>query len=58
MREEPRTSESAHTNPHAGADEKPKSFLMKYWHILLPLALLLLTTGEDPPKKGEGKKDK
>mmetsp|Transcript_29269 Transcript_29269/g.88032 ORF Transcript_29269/g.88032 Transcript_29269/m.88032 type:complete len:225 (+) Transcript_29269:40-714(+) len=42
---------SSQDNPHA-EPQKPKSFLMKYWHILLPLALLLLTTSEpEPPKK-------
>ena len=30
--------------------QKPKSFLAKYWHIILPLALLLLTTKEPEPE--------
>ena len=37
-----------------GADEErppPTSFFRKYWHIILPLALLLLTTGEPEPTK-------
>ena len=38
----------------SGADEErppPTSFFRKYWHIILPLALLLLTTGEPEPTK-------
>ncbi|KAJ1456535.1 hypothetical protein M885DRAFT_517312 [Pelagophyceae sp. CCMP2097] len=31
-------------------DEKPnKSFLMRYWHIIVPVALLLLTSKDAPP---------
>eukprot|EP00566_Odontella_aurita_P015788 CAMPEP_0113529738 /NCGR_PEP_ID=MMETSP0015_2-20120614/2556_1 /TAXON_ID=2838 /ORGANISM="Odontella" /LENGTH=278 /DNA_ID=CAMNT_0000428393 /DNA_START=148 /DNA_END=984 /DNA_ORIENTATION=- /assembly_acc=CAM_ASM_000160 len=38
-----------------GVDQdKPqnKSFLMRYWYIILPLAIMSLTGGEEPPPQG------
>lgn len=43
---------SSTTNPQPKSSKKNKSFLQKYWMYIIPVAVLLLQSAQNPPQQG------